>query len=74
MVRRAAAEAPGRIGDRRAVEPLKKVASKDEDKRVRWTGATALAKVGAPAAYENHCWNCKSRINSYINQECCVCH
>ncbi|MCX8067326.1 MAG: HEAT repeat domain-containing protein, partial [Anaerolineae bacterium] len=47
-VRRAAAEALGRIGDPRAVPGLLK-ALRDADAEVRWAAAEALGRVGAPA-------------------------
>jgi len=47
-VRRKAADALGRIGDAKAVEPLIQTL-KDSDINVVWEAMTALAKVGEPA-------------------------
>ncbi len=51
-VRKSAAEALGKVGDARAVEPLIAAFQKDNNRDVRKAAATALAKIGDPSAVE----------------------
>jgi HEAT repeat protein len=48
-VRSRAAGALGDLGERRAIEPLTYLASRDEEQYVRWAAAEALERIGARA-------------------------
>jgi len=52
IVRQYSAEALGEIGDTKAVEPLIKALTSDNDAGVRWFSARALGKIGDPKAVE----------------------
>jgi HEAT repeat protein len=49
-LRRAAADALGRLGERSAVDPLCEAAADDPDGRVRFAAVKAIARIGGPHA------------------------